>query len=440
MTDPRAPSGPLRRLGPLYRWGRPLRAAGQRLGAVTLEAVVRGAAALAPAAGGRRGEREHGRVRGGGEPSAAVARVPDEPRSIFVLRNNDIGDVLVVTPLFAALRRRFPAAAIAAGVGGWSLPVLAHNPHLSEVLTVEAPWFNKYQDRQGTLDRMRWLARSPQLREVARRRFAVGIDVLGSGWGSLLLLRAGIPYRLGVRGYAGGGGAGVQATVRFDPGEHVGRTALRLAEMMPAGATGGAGTTAGAGDASWLPEVRPQIFLSPEEVEAGERWWAAGERGRRAVRLVIGPGASLAGKSWPAASFRALARSLAAIPGLAVLALGGLGDRELAAEMAATAGARPLDPVPGLRAVFGLVAASDLVVCNSSMLLHVGAAFAKPTLVLLGPAFASARQHQAQWGYADTCRSLGPEPGGRGVATPAEALAALHELLAAEGGQMAKPR
>ena len=32
----------------------------------------------------------------------------------------------------------------------------------------------------------------------------IGIDVLGSGFGALLLMRAQIPYRLGVRGYAGG--------------------------------------------------------------------------------------------------------------------------------------------------------------------------------------------------------------------------------------------
>jgi ADP-heptose:LPS heptosyltransferase len=383
----------------LRRATMPLRLASRRAGAASLELLVRGAAAL------------HGVS--GTNPSAADS-LPDAPRSIFILRNNDIGDLLVVTPLFAALRRRFPEAAITAGVGRWSLPVLERNPHLTEVLTVEAPWFNKYQGRQGTLNRLWYLARSPQVRELKQRRFAVGIDVLGSAWGSLLLLRAGIPYRLGVSGYAGGDSA-AQDVVTFDPSEHVSRAALRFAELL--------GATA-------LPPCRPQLFLSPEEAAAGEQWWAASAGDRRGVRVVIGPGGGLAQKCWPGASFLALAGGLRSTPGLSVLALGGPRERQLTAAVAAAAGGRSHDEPPGLREVFALVAASDLVICNSSMLLHVAAAFAKPTLTLLGPAFLSASQHQAQWGYEGICRSLGREPAGRGVATPTEALEAVREHLA----------
>jgi heptosyltransferase-2 len=66
-----------------------------------------------------------------------------------------------------------------------------------------------------------------------------------------------------------------------------------------------------------------------------------------------------------------------------------------------------------LRETFALVAAADLVICNSSMLMHAAAAFDRPTFVLLGESFASTRQHDAQWGYPGTCWSLGKEPGGR---------------------------
>ena len=39
------------------------------------------------------------------------------PKSIFVLRNNDLGDLLVITPLFQALHDLYPNAKIVAGVG-----------------------------------------------------------------------------------------------------------------------------------------------------------------------------------------------------------------------------------------------------------------------------------------------------------------------------------
>jgi len=332
----------------------------------------------------------------------------NEPRSIFVLRNNDIGDLLVVTPLFDALRRRFPTAHIAAGVGRWNLPCLAGNPHLSEVLLAEAPWYNKFVPRQGLLARLAWLARSPQMREIARRRFDAGIDVLGSRWGTLLLRRARIPCRLGVRGYAGGD-SGVQAWVEFNPWEHVGRSALRFAELL------------GATD---LPPCRPQIFLSAAERRLGEACWHGWAAGR--PRVVIGPGGGLAARRWPLAGFAALAGRLAG-EGAPVAVAGGPGDRAAGDRIAATApGARQLAGHLSLRETFALVAAADLVICNSSMLMHAAAAFARPTLALLGPSFPSARQHDAQWGYAGTCRSLGREPGEReAIATPEEALAAL---------------
>ncbi|HEX4956215.1 MAG TPA: glycosyltransferase family 9 protein [Thermoanaerobaculia bacterium] len=364
-----------------------------------------------------------------GEPLVALlARLrrgrpvdPRHPRSILVLRNNDLGDLLVITPLFAALRRLFPATHLVAAVGSWGLPVLQGNPHLSETMVVEAPWFNKFVPHQSTLARLRFVLASRAARELRERRFEVGIDVVGSLWGSLLLLSAGIPLRLGVRGYAGGHSAAWR-TVRFDPFEQVGRSALRFAELLGARPED-------------LPPVRPQLFLSPVERSAGEAAWqalsAAGQR------VLVGPGAGLALKSWPVASYRQLVAALAGREGLALAIAGGPGERELGEELAGLGGnVRNYAGVLSMRETFALAAGADLVIANSSMLMHAAAAFSRPTLVLLGPAFPSARQHDAQWGYPGTCRSLGRETGERAeAATPEEALGAvLEELARLEGG------
>jgi ADP-heptose:LPS heptosyltransferase len=358
-----------------------------------------------------------GLVRAAAAGAADKAPPPADPSSIFVLRNNDIGDLLLITPLFEALRRRFPRAALAAGVGDWSREVLRNNPYLSVVLPVNAPWFNKYSRRAGAPGPLRYLLRSRELRELAGRRFAVGIDVLGSAWGALLLLRAGIPYRMGVRGYAGGHSA-AQATVDYDPALQVGRAALRFAELL------------GATD---LPRCRPQIFLDAAEREAGERLWTALEpHDRRRPRLLIGPAGGLADKCWPRASFAALVQALAGDGSATILVTGGPGEDALIAAVAdASPAARRLAAAPTLREAFALAAAADLVVCNSSMLLHAAAAFERPTLVLLGESFPSASEHQAQWGYPDHCLSLGKEPGLRArVYAPEEALAAVREAIA----------
>ena len=337
---------------------------------------------------------------------------PSEPRSLFVLRNNDIGDVLVATPLFQALRDRFPEASLVAGVGNWSLDVLRHNPHVSEAMTVDAPWHNKYVPAQSPWDRIAYLRRHPQVEALVQRRFEVGIDVLGSAWGSLLLLRAHIPYRLGVRGYAGGHSA-AQATVTFDPAEHVARMALRFAELL---------------GAERLPLARPQLFLAEEERADAELWWRDELPGARRPRILIAPGGGLQARLWPAEGYALLSRDL--VSGTHVVGvLAGRGEEQLSEEVArGLPGIRVVSPP--LREVFAVIAASDLVVCNSSMAMHVAAAFGKPTIVMLGDGFPSAAGHQAQWGYPGLTQSLGREEGQRAsIFSPAEALAVVRSTL-----------
>ncbi len=337
------------------------------------------------------------------------ARAPaSAPRSIFVLRSNDIGDLLAVTPLFEALRRQFPDAWIGVGTGGWSAPCLQGNPHVSEVLPLDAPWGNKVVPRQGAVRALAFALRSPGVRALATRRVEVGIDVLGSRWGVLLLLRAGIPCRLGVRGYAGGHSA-CHATVPFDPWLHVGRGALRFAELL------------GATD---LPEPRPQLFLNRDELRRGQELWDGRGRAGGRLRVVVGPAAGLARKAWPPDSFGAVVDALGRRGG-DVLVVGARREEELVRRVASRSPHAVARADLDLRQTFAAVAAADLIICNSSMLLHAAAAFCVPTVVMLGEAFADARQHQAQWGYPGTSWSLGCEPGRRSIYEPDEAVAFL---------------
>jgi ADP-heptose:LPS heptosyltransferase len=52
---------------------------------------------------------------------------------ILVIRNDNIGDLVLTTPVFAALRERFPAASIEALVNSYNAPVLAGHPDIDRV-------------------------------------------------------------------------------------------------------------------------------------------------------------------------------------------------------------------------------------------------------------------------------------------------------------------
>ncbi|HEY9297440.1 MAG TPA: glycosyltransferase family 9 protein, partial [Phormidium sp.] len=281
----------------------------------------------------------------------------EKPSSIFVLRNNDLGDLLVITPLFEALKNRFPDAYIVAGVGEWNVETVKLNPYISEILPVNAPWHNKFMPKQSLWNAFSYITFSRESQELAKRRFDIGIDVLGSYYGSLLMMRVGIPYRLGVRGYAGGHTA-AQKYIEFNEYEQVGRSALRFAELL--------GVTE-------LPECRPQIFLSESEREAGERRWLRNfeEWKERPKRIVIGPGGGFIEKCWPLENYIKLVKMLSSIDNLAVIIVGGNQDREAGKQLSNDlCFVQNLAGELSIRETFALVAAADLVVCNSSVLMH----------------------------------------------------------------------
>jgi len=312
---------------------------------------------------------------------------PAEPRRILVLRNNDIGDLLVVTPLFAALRNRFPNAEIIAGVGSWNRPVLESNPHVTRILEINAPWHNQFIRNQGAIDAISYIYFSREARALQSERIGIGIDVLGSGYGSLFMMRVGIPFRLGVRGYAGGE-SGVQQAIHFDPEEHVGRQALRFAEEL--------------GCAN-LPEVRPQLFLEKEPENHGA--------------IVIAPGNGLAKKNWPIGHFKELVAGLGCSP---LILAGSKADRDAASQICSgNPNVENLCGLLSLRDTFAVIAGAQLVISNSSMAMHAAAAFRRPAIVLLGEHFTSAAQHHAQWGYPETI-VLGRGPDRATIFTPDE--------------------
>lgn len=52
---------------------------------------------------------------------------------ILIIRRDNIGDLICTTPLFEALRRRYPNAYLAALVNSYNAPAIQGNPHLDAV-------------------------------------------------------------------------------------------------------------------------------------------------------------------------------------------------------------------------------------------------------------------------------------------------------------------
>lgn len=345
--------------------------------------------------------------------------LPTCPKRIFILRNNDRGDLLTTTPLFEALSSLFPFSEVILGVGSWNLPLVEHNPYIDRVLAIDAPWHNKVvikanTSRIGLLLRGLWyILTSSQVRAVRALRPDIGIDVLGSPQGALLLIQARIPYRLGVRGYAGGHEA-CSAFLDFDPKVHVSAFALKFVSLL------GKETTV-------LP--RPQLYMQDsEKAYAKAQWLKYAEP--KALRIVVAPGGGLKEKCWPIHYFQELIQRIYRHTQACIVLLGSKDEEDLGKTLKA---ACPFihDAIGAytLRESCAVVQEASYVICNPSLAMHVAAAFEKKTLVLLGEAFSDVRAHECLWSYPETHRVLGKKDALSPLPSPEQAWEAFRAIV-----------
>jgi ADP-heptose:LPS heptosyltransferase len=347
------------------------------------------------------------------------------PRDIFVFRSSDLGDLLTTTPLFEALRRRFPTTRIIAGVGSWGHPILANNPFVDEVIVLDAPWNNKVVPNQTPSNTLSFLFRSEQVLGLRERGgFDIGIDVLGSHVGSLLMMRLGVRYRVGVRGYRGGW-SGCDQYIRFTRAIHVARAALAQAELL------------GATD---LPEARPQIYLTAAERSEADEIWSDTEFSK-SKRLLVACGGGFESKCWPAEAFgetlKTLSSGVTGAETLNIVLVGGPADRERAARVMAARipNCRSFCGETSLRTTLALAEQADIVLTNASMMLHVAAAFFRPTVAVLGGIHTDLVEHDRLWGYPPPYVSVGPQGNERWPSVERVAHA-LREQLSSVGGRV----
>jgi heptosyltransferase-2 len=137
-----------------------------------------------------------------------------------------------------------------------------------------------------------------------------------------------------------------------------------------------------------LPAAGWRLEAPAAALEAADRLLAS--LGRRPGRPLVAfePGASYgSAKCWPAASYGALARRLAAERDADVVTVGNDAARALEEQVAAVAGPgllRAAGRTEDLSALIGLLARADLVVSNDTGPMHLAAALGRPVVALFG--------------------------------------------------------
>jgi len=111
---------------------------------------------------------------------------------ILVVRTDHVGDVIFATAVFAPLRRAFPASEIDLMAPGWAMGVLKGNPHISNIIRFDPPWFDR--NSSGLKAGIRGFFELVSM--LKKGRYDVFIDLRGDARHIMAAFLAGIKRRI----------------------------------------------------------------------------------------------------------------------------------------------------------------------------------------------------------------------------------------------------
>lgn len=287
--------------------------------------------------------------------------VPENPDRILVTRTDRIGDLVVSTPVFKALRQRYPAAWIAALVFQENRELLDGNPYLNEVIL-----YDKKGSERGVWGNLAFAAR------LRKKNFSVVIHLHATHRMHQTAFLAGIPVRVGwtrkspallTHGFRDVKGEGLKHEAEYNF-ELLGLLGIKPPEEF-----------------ELYAPLLPRYESSLQELT-----WSLGIPENRPW-VVVNPSSSCPSKMWPAAKFARLVRDLEKQFDAVVLLIGGPKDSALAARIFSEAGTARAFDLTGrltLGTLSCLLKKSALLVSNDSGPVHLASAADTPVVSIFG--------------------------------------------------------
>jgi len=363
-----------------------------------------------------------------GRDGAGVG-VPAPGAHVAVVQTSFLGDVVLTTPLVAALRAALCPARLSVVVRPEAVPLLAHHPCIDEVVV---------DDKRGT---DRGLAGALRVaRRLRARRIDIAVSPHRSLRTALVLAGAGIGMRVGFR--ESRGAFLYHVRVRRDRSHHDVERNLGLL---------------------WAFGVRPEEHLQPPYLVPGlaaenEAARLLGELGLDDGRALYAlcPGSVWHTKRWNAEGFGIVARTLGEMEGAAVLLLGGSADAAVGERVERHAGGAAVNLVgkTDLATFVALAGRMRAVIANDSAPMHIAAACGVPLVAI----FCATTPAQGYGPYAAAAEVIGADlecrpcgrHGGRScprgtedcrrLVTPQQVVAAVRRVEARRSGALPTAR
>jgi lipopolysaccharide heptosyltransferase II len=287
---------------------------------------------------------------------------PGEIRRVLVVKIWAIGEVIMATPAFRALRELLPEARITMITGRAAYSIVELSPRFDAVRAVDEATFLKTRPA-------RLLSLVKNLR---RERYDVLVSLHHAWQFGFFAASLGAHHRVGFDRT----GEGFAYTVRVAPGQRRHQVEEYFDLARAVGADGEPGPL--------------EIFTDEADESGADEIMARLRENDKPVALVapgggINPKTRMAEKRWPAGRYAELIELLS--PDFAVALVGGPGD-EASGEAVARKLKTPLTNLISrttLRELYALLKRADLFLGNDSAPMHVAAAAGTPTVAVFGP-------------------------------------------------------
>jgi lipopolysaccharide heptosyltransferase II len=273
--------------------------------------------------------------------------------NVLAVRFSSIGDVLLTTPLFRAIRHRHPAARITVLTKQAYAPLLSHNPHVERVLGI-------VPGRPLT----------SVAAELRAEQYTHKLDLHDSLRSRML--RALVP-----------------GPWRTYPKHRVARALLiyakrnRYRDRRPVAER----YFSAARDLQVTPDGKPPEFALGSEAERqASDWLGSASVGQQRPVIAVAPGAAHATKRWPVEHWQVLIHRLVG-QGFDVVIVGGADDAPLGTALSHRPDGRVVSAAGalGLQGTGALLRRSAALVSGDTGVMHMATGVGTPVVALFGP-------------------------------------------------------
>ena len=282
--------------------------------------------------------------------------LPDmTPREILTIKLRYLGDVLLATPTWHALKAAYPTARLTVVVNRGTEEILHANEDVDEIIPLE---------RGSLLEQARFVA------AIRCRRFELVVDLTDGDRAAVLTRFSGASVRIGFNDEHRWTQRCYTTVVRGDAGAH--RIERDLAALRPLGI--------------YASERTPRLRLTQDDDRHADELIDRLEVRQDRPFVIIQPGARYWFKAWPSERFAVLADRLAD-DGYQVL-VGGSEEECALVHRVVSQAKHPLITLAGrssIRTFAALLKRAALFVGNDTGAMHIAAAVGTPLVALFGP-------------------------------------------------------